>query len=173
MIDRITLHWTAGQYQPNAVDRADYHLLILRDGSLEKCHNFDRALAHCWHQNTGNIGIAVCGMWQATARDFGECAFTQAQLGGMIEAAALVCLLKNLPVMAVGTHAERAIEKGYFGERWDFAVLAPQARITPQTARQTGNLLRGEIARGIDSIKKMGIKSHRFYPAAIKNIKEV
>lgn len=169
---KITLHWTAGQYLPNREEKEAYHLLIPKDAGVLKTHDFTAPLEHCWHDNTGNIGIAVCAMWKAGSGDFGAYPFTDSQLQTMLEAAALIAVLKKLTVSAVATHAERAVEKGYFGERWDFAVLKPASRLTPQMAIQTGEGLRKEIARKIERIEKIGIKAHPLYPELTKNCKE-
>ena len=69
---RITLHWTGGTYKPNATDKKAYHFLIDGDGKV--CEGFykptdnmdcsDGVYArHCGGGNTGNIGVAICGMW--------------------------------------------------------------------------------------------------------------
>ena len=170
--EKITLHWTAGLYLPNAREKNDYHLLILKDGEMLKTHNFYLRLEHCWQDNTGNLGLAVCGMLGARPGDFGAYPFTPRQLSGLVEAAAMLCVLKNIPVEAVQTHAERAVGKGYFGERWDFAVLAPLAKITPGEAWKTGNFLRGKITEKLSAIKAAGLYRNRFYPVLINNFKE-
>lgn len=69
---RITLHWTGGTYKPNATDKKAYHFLIDGDGKVHNgvykpednmdCSNGVYA-RHCGGGNTGNIGVAICGMW--------------------------------------------------------------------------------------------------------------
>ena len=71
-LNRITIHWTAGTYIPNEVDRRSYHFLIDGEGKVHKgkykpedninCQDGVYA-RHCGGGNTGNIGIALCGMY--------------------------------------------------------------------------------------------------------------
>ena len=69
---RITLHWTGGTYKPNTTDKKAYHYLVDGDGKV--CNgvykpedNMDcsdgKYARHCGGGNTGNIGVALCGMW--------------------------------------------------------------------------------------------------------------
>lgn len=71
-LNRITFHWTGGTYVPNDVDLSAYHFLIDGEGRVHKgkCKPEDNTncrdgvyARHCGGGNTGNIGIAVCGMW--------------------------------------------------------------------------------------------------------------
>lgn len=73
-LKRITFHWTAGTYKPNATDKNAYHFLIDGDGKVVKgkykpTDNIDCTdgvyARHCGGGNTGNIGIAICGMADA------------------------------------------------------------------------------------------------------------
>ena len=73
----ITYHWTAGTYKPNSTDLKHYHYLIGKDGEIyngkfspkdnENCSDGKYA-AHCGGGNTGNIGIAYCGMCGFTSQ---------------------------------------------------------------------------------------------------------
>lgn len=68
----ITLHWTGGTYTPNQTDLNSYHFLIDGDGRVHNgvhrpednlnCKDGHYA-KHCGGGNTGNIGIAICSMW--------------------------------------------------------------------------------------------------------------
>lgn len=70
-LNRITIHWTAGAYTPNNTDRQHYHYLVDDKGNIYtgkykpednlNCQDGKYA-AHCGGGNTGNIGIALCGM---------------------------------------------------------------------------------------------------------------
>ena len=71
-IYRITLHWTGGNYAPNQKELSSYHYLIDGDGQVHKGKykpedNLDcsdgKYARHCGGGNTGNIGVALCGMW--------------------------------------------------------------------------------------------------------------
>lgn len=71
-LNKITFHWTGGTYVPNAVDLEAYHFLIDGEGRVHKgnhkpednlnCKDGNYA-KHCGGSNTGNIGIAICAMW--------------------------------------------------------------------------------------------------------------
>lgn len=70
----ITFHWTGGTYTPNSVDINAYHFLIDGNGKVHKgkykpednlnCKDGVYA-RHCGGGNTGNIGIAICAMWNS------------------------------------------------------------------------------------------------------------
>ena len=71
-LNRITIHWTAGTYTPNDVDKKAYHFLIDGEGNVIKgvlkpednidCKDGIYA-RHCGGGNTGNIGVAICAMF--------------------------------------------------------------------------------------------------------------
>ena len=71
-LNRITIHWTAGTYTPNDVDKKAYHFLIDGEGNVVKgvlkpedninCKDGIYA-KHCGGGNTGNIGVAICAMF--------------------------------------------------------------------------------------------------------------
>ena len=70
-LNRITIHWTAGTNYPNSTDKQHYHYLVDKEGKIIEgkykpednlnCKDGKYA-AHTGGGNTGNIGIAVCGM---------------------------------------------------------------------------------------------------------------
>ena len=70
-LNKITIHWTAGAYTPNNTDRQHYHFLVDDKGNIYtgkykpednlNCQDGKYA-AHCGGGNTGNIGVAMCGM---------------------------------------------------------------------------------------------------------------
>ena len=71
-LKKITFHWTGGTYVPNNVDLNAYHFLIDGEGKVHNgthkpednlnCKDGHYA-RHCGGGNTGNIGIAICSMW--------------------------------------------------------------------------------------------------------------
>lgn len=73
-LKKITFHWTGGTYTPNQTDLNAYHFLIDGDGKIHQgkykpednlnCKDGHYA-KHCGGGNTGNIGIAICAMWNA------------------------------------------------------------------------------------------------------------
>ena len=70
-INKIILHWTAGKYKPNGIDRIHYHFLFddmghKYTGRFKPEDNLNCKdgfyAEHCGGSNTGAIGIALCGM---------------------------------------------------------------------------------------------------------------
>ena len=68
---RIILHWTAGIGSPNSIEKRHYHYLIDSEGVVhngvfkpednENCAD-GRYAQHTGGDNTGSIGVAMCGM---------------------------------------------------------------------------------------------------------------
>jgi hypothetical protein len=68
----ITIHWTAGAYSANAVDRRHYHFIVEGDGRVVSGLFKPEAnrpplrngayAAHCGGGNSHNIGVALAGM---------------------------------------------------------------------------------------------------------------
>jgi hypothetical protein len=123
----ITGHWSAGKWNPNHIDLADYHILVLRDGSYLIRDDFAEKLAHTWQRNTGNIGIAFAGCFGATTSDLGEYAPTEEQISAMAAAVKAICEELGESVDIFKTHAEWADEDDYGPattcERWDLWFL--------------------------------------------------
>lgn len=154
---QIYLHWSAGRYEPNAVDLADYHVLILDDGSLlvrevlsdsidHKWHeDLDEALAHTWHRNTGAVGVALACCFGASTAAFGDFPPTKEQIESMAQVIAVLAEGLELPIDpdTVMTHAEAADLDGYGPattcERWDLWLLGPG-----QAGGSGGDILRGK-----------------------------
>ncbi len=166
---KITLHWTAGTYSPNLSDYKNYHVLIDGMGKAIKCHDFSKKLEHCWQDNTDNIGIAICGMLEAHPAGFGEFGITDEQIKTLIEVAAIICLLKDIKYWQVKTHAERAIEKDYFGVKWDLAILTPRHKINQQIAIATGKELRLAIEFKIAELSNNQFTGHPLYRELTRN----
>jgi hypothetical protein len=160
----IVLHWTAGDYA--AVFPA-YHLCLRGADDVEVVPTSDlranmrdlRAdatepyAAHVAGRNSWAVGIAVCAMGGATPSDFGRWPITGAQIEALARVARIVADAYALPLAAIRTHAEAALEDGYFGAgdddcRWDIARLEPSAApLDPSEAPAIGNFLRERIAR--------------------------
>jgi hypothetical protein len=159
----ISLHWTAHDYE--AVFPA-YHFCLRGAAEIEVVQTHDlRAnmrdlrvnpagayAAHTLGHNSWSIGIAVCGMAGAEPSDFGRYPLTEAQIDALCVVARTLADAYGIPPAAIRTHAEAALEDGYFGAgdddlRWDIARLA--ARPEPLAEREaaiTGELLRARIA---------------------------
>ena len=159
----ISLHWTAGDYE--AVFPA-YHFCLRGVSEIEVVQTHDlranmrdlRAdpsepyAAHTLGRNSWSIGIAVCGMGGARPSDFGSYPLTAAQIDALCVVARGLADAYAIPLAAIRTHAEAALEDGYFGAgdddlRWDIARL--EARAEPLEEREavlTGDVLRARIA---------------------------
>ena len=70
-LNLVTIHWTAGTGKANATDKSHYHYLVEFDGNIVKGNfipednancNDGKYAAHTGGGNTGNIGVALCGM---------------------------------------------------------------------------------------------------------------
>jgi len=158
----ISLHWTAHDYE--AVFPA-YHFCLrgVSDVVIVQTHDlranmrdlrgdpFRPYAAHTLGRNSWSIGLAVCGMAGARPSDFGRYPLTAAQIDGLCVVARTLADLYGIPLAAIRTHAEAALDDGYFGAdgdaaRWDIARLAPRAEpLEERDARVTGEALRARI----------------------------
>jgi hypothetical protein len=159
----IALHWTAGDY---ATVYAAYHFCLtgpetvlvhqthdLRENMRDVRRDPDGAYAaHTRGRNSWSIGLAVAAMRDATPADFGPFPLTGAQLDGLCRVAASLAAFYRIEAAAIRTHAEAALDDGYFGAgddevRWDIARLRPSAApLAPEEARATGDWFRERIA---------------------------
>jgi hypothetical protein len=162
---RIYLHWTGGDY---ATVFPAYHFCValgsdgvpyvvpthdLRENMRDVRVGLDlQYAAHTAGRNSFSIGLAVCGMRDATPNDFGRYPLRDDLIARCCALAARLCAYYAIPVEPrnVRTHAEAAVDDGYFGcgpdERWDIARLAPSdAPLEASEARATGDLLRARI----------------------------
>jgi hypothetical protein len=158
----IALHWTAGDYGgvypayhfcltgPDRVEVHQTHELRenMRDLRREPGASY---AAHTRGRNSWSIGLAIAAMRDATPSDFGAFPLTAAQLEGLCRVAARLAAFYAIDVAAIRTHAEAALEDGYFGagddERWDIARLrAATEPLRPQEAHATGAWFRTRIA---------------------------
>jgi hypothetical protein len=107
--------------------------------------------ANTAQRNSWAVGIAVCAMAGARPDDFGTFPLTEPQLDGLCTVAARIAEAYGIALDAIRTHAEAAVDDGYFGagaeQRWDIARLAPSvAPLDPREARTVGDLLRARVA---------------------------
>jgi hypothetical protein len=163
----VYLHWTAGAY--GEVFDA-YHFCAGLDEREQACVFATRDLranmrdvrsatpgsyaTHTAGHNSYAIGLAACGMLGATPHDFGRYPLRDDLLALVCATAARLCTFYAIAVDAehVRTHAEAALEDGYFGagpdERWDIARLRPSAQpLAAAEAREVGDLLRERVRR--------------------------
>ena len=110
--------------------------------------------AHTRGRNSYAIGVSVCGMRDATPHDFGAFALRDDLLAATCALVAELARAYVIPLdrEGIATHAEAALDDGYFGagedERWDIARLHPHDRpLDSSDARLVGDELRSRIAR--------------------------
>ena len=133
-IDAVYLHWSAGRY---GQVYEDYHVSIDYDGRIyfpDNDGDFTVFREHTWKRNTGSVGIALCGCFDATANngincDFGSNPVTQSQIEIMSWLVAMFVRYAGVDMDSVLTHCEAAFRDGYgpySGDpetRWDLWFL--------------------------------------------------
>ena len=88
----------------------------------------------------------------AQPSDFGRYPLVDAQIDALCIVARTLAEAYGIPPAAIRTHAEAALEDGYFGAggdelRWDIARLEPRAEpLAEREAALTGDVLRARIA---------------------------
>jgi len=158
----ISLHWSGGDYAAvfpayhfcltGPQDVVVHHTHDLRDNMRDvRLAPDEPYAAHTRGRNSWSIGLAVAAMRDARPDDFGGAPITAAQAEGLCVLAARLVGAYGIALDAVRTHAEAALEDGYFGagegERWDIARLrASPLPLEPAEATATGNWFRTRIA---------------------------
>jgi len=108
--------------------------------------------AHTARRNSWSIGLSIAAMQGATPADFGAYPVTTPQLDALCRVAATLASFYGIDVANVRTHAEAALDDGYFGaggasSRWDIARLRPAPEpLRPDEATATGDWFRSRIA---------------------------
>ncbi len=157
----IILHWTAGDY---VTTYPAYHFCLsgAADVLVHATHDLRANMrdvratagayaAHTAGRNSFAAGLAVCAMRGATPHDFGPCPVTAAQIDALCILAAALAKHYGIALDGVRTHAEAALDDGYFGAgsddlRWDIARLEPAVLpLVESDARVTGDYLRARI----------------------------
>jgi hypothetical protein len=163
-IRRIYLHWSGGDYE--LVYPAYHYCIAWHEGvafvvqtnelraNMRDVYADDAPYAaHTYRRNSYAAGLSIMGMRDARPDDFGSYPLLDAGVDALCRVAAGLLQAYGLDVDPdrVGTHAEAAIEDGYFGVggedvRWDIARLAPSDHsLTEEDARVTGAILRERI----------------------------
>ncbi len=160
---RLIVHWTGGGNYPSAVDAEHYHVMVDRVGGLHRGEHSiadnvatddDDYAAHTRALNRGSIGLALCGMADASAAPFapGPFPLKQAQWNAALWAAADLCRHYRIP--ADERHLLMHCEVGRFlgvaqRGKWDVSRLpfnrGAWERLTPgeELRMRVGLLLRG------------------------------
>ena len=109
-LSKITIHWTAGTNKPNAHEKECYHFLVDDKGKIIKGNhkpedNLDCSSNYAPHTgggNTGNIGVAMCGMLDS------RYPLTPPQVEATCKLVAELSKKYNIPINSknVLTHAE-------------------------------------------------------------------
>jgi len=172
---RIYLHWTADDYTKIF---SAYHFCIGLDGAgrpaVFATHSLQANMrellgaapgtyaAHTAGRNSYAIGLAICGMRGATPQAFGQYPLREdlIELGCATVARLCAFYAIALDEHHVRTHAEAALEDGYYGagpdERWDIARLEPSPRpLDEGEARRTGDLLRARAREQAASLRSL------------------
>jgi len=167
----VYLHWTAGDDE-TCFDA--YHFCVARRGdvweavvtgdlraNMRDVRGADGPYAaHTAGRNSYAAGIAVCGMRDARPDDFGPFPLNAGAVDVACTLTARLCAAYAIAVDAthVRTHAEAALEDGYFGanadQRWDIARLIPSpAALVPAEAGMVGDQLRAKVARALADMR--------------------
>lgn len=157
---RIIMHWTAGTYIPNNVDKKAYHKLIDGDGNV---HNGTfpisanqaplskgKYAAHTLNCNIDSIGVAVCAMAGAVETPFneGDYAITVEQEEALVALVRSLAEQYNIPITnkTILTHAEVQTNLGIAQKnKWDITYLPSLGKTT---AKAVGDHLRAKISGG-------------------------
>jgi hypothetical protein len=159
----LSLHWTGDDYERVF---PSYHFCItgFHDTWVHHTHDLRANMrdvrleadapyaAHTQGRNAWSLGLAVAAMRDATPSGFGPYPITEAQLDALCSVAARLAAFYAIPIAAIRTHAESALDDGYFGAggdetRWDIARFAPSPRpLEPADAVGAGDDLRRRIA---------------------------
>ena len=160
-MDKICIHWNAGQYTPNADDIEHYHFMIGYDpkksksffqaGKFEPEDNLDckdgKYAQHCGGGNTGAIGFAVCcHLDYHGPANMGKFPLTQKQVELLCLEVARQCHKYNIPIdrQHVYTHYEFGINHPdtTSAGKIDINYLPSQPHLKPI---QIGDYLRAKV----------------------------
>ena len=154
---RVILHWTAGSYNPNSVDKEHYHYLITGDAIVvegnyspldnENC-NDNKYAKHCGGGNTGSIGVAFCGMYGfKNMKDVGDYPLRKNQVEKGFELVAKLVKKYNINKITpdtVLTHYEfgkKNPKTSSFG-KIDIVYLPPYSWVSED---KIGDFIRGKV----------------------------
>lgn len=137
---RVIMHWTAGTYKCNALDRKHYHYIVEGDGTVVTGDHpiSDNSAAngplksgayaaHTLGCNSDSIGISMACMLNAKeGGSWGDYPMTESQFRSMCRATADLCKMYGIKVtrQTVLSHAEVQQTLGIKQRgKWDFSIL--------------------------------------------------
>lgn len=158
-LERIIVHWTAGQHRASGLDKSHYHILIEGNGDLVRGTPSIAAngigasgarASHTLNCNTGSIGVSLCCMAGAVERPFnpGKAPMTAAQWQALPRVLADLCRRYGIGVTPknVLSHAEvqanlKIAQRG----KWDIARVVPAPELVG--AKACGDAMRAAVSR--------------------------
>jgi N-acetyl-anhydromuramyl-L-alanine amidase AmpD len=154
-MDRIIVHWTAGQHKASGLDRSHYHILIEGDGklvrgipsiALNEAPAKKGYAAHTRGCNSGSMGVSLCCMASAREHPFwaGTAPMTREQWEMLPHVLADLCRRYGVPITprTVLSHAEVEKTLGIRqAGKWDIARIPFDGSLVG--ARQCGEAFRG------------------------------
>lgn len=143
---RVIVHWTAGGYRANEIDRAAYHILVEESGKLVRgthsiAANVSTAdgdyAAHTLNCNTGSIGVSMCCMYNCQQTPFkaGIAPMTKRQYDTMLQVVATLCRRYSIDVTPTTVLGHGEVEKNLGikqKSKWDPMVLPWSPKTTAQ-----------------------------------------
>ena len=158
-LERVIVHWTAGNHRASGLDKSHYHILVEADGQLVRGTPSIAAngiggtgprASHTLNCNTGSIGVSLCCMAGAVESPFkaGSAPMTAEQWEKLPAVLADLCRRYSIAVTpkTVLSHAE---VQGTLGikqrGKWDITRLAFDASVVGASA--CGDIFRAATAR--------------------------
>lgn len=137
-VKRVVMHWTAGNYTPNWLDRAHYHFVVTGKGEILKGPRAPgKYLPHIRNLNTGSVGLSLCAMRNADKerkRGVYSVPLTEVQWERACQAAADILAAYGLTLsertLLCHSEAERVYGVTQAG-KWDVDVLPWDLKLTP------------------------------------------
>lgn len=162
---RIIIHWTAGTYKFDNLDKKSYHFTIDGDGVVHAGNYTPEAneniadgqyARHTKGTNLGSIGVSVAAMGGATQSplSFGRWPIKKVQWDALVKKVAELAKKYKIPVTpkTVLSHAE---VQGTLGikqnGKWDISYLPFDRSVNGATA--VGNLFRAQVAAALSKLK--------------------
>lgn len=155
-LNKITIHWTAGTNKCNSTDLEHYHYLIDGEGNVISgkhkpedninCNDGNYA-QHCGGGNTGNIGVALCGMAGYNGMQTStKYHFTQKQCEAMFKQVAVISKKYNIPIDKdhIFTHYEfglRNMKTSSYG-KIDITFMLPYPK---ENCKTIGDFIRNKV----------------------------